>query len=164
MKFTHLTNLDAAVLQLNHAIELFLEDRELVSVVTLAGAAEEILGKLAVAAGLTPALTRRAERARAAFKHIWKKDPGVKPFVDLKNKTRNELKHLVAGAPIEVNLQEEAIRMLDRAVENYRLLHDRRNPKVIAYERKRHELWQANQHYERKQHELWQANQHAEKQ
>jgi len=141
MKTTSLTKLDVAVSQLRFAITLFLEDRELVSAITLAGAAEEILGKLATQAGLTPALTRRAEGTRALFKHLWKSDPGVKPFVNLKNKTRNELKHLVSGAPIEVDLREEAMRILDRAVENYRLLHVRRDAQIATYESRRLQLW-----------------------
>ena len=128
MNITRLTKIDIAVSQLRFAISLFMEDRELIAAVTLAGAAEEILGRLAAQAGLTPALTRRAEGARALHKHLWKSDPGAKPFVELKNKTRNELKHLVAGSPIDVDLREETMRMLDRAVENYRLLHVRRDP------------------------------------
>lgn len=140
---TRLTKLDVAVSQLRLAISLFLEERELLSAITLAGAAEEILGKLAAQVGLTPALTRRTEGARALFKHILKSDCGVKPFVELKNKTRNELKHLVSGAPVEVDLRQEAMHILDRAVENYRLLHVRRDPQVAAYERKRLEVWRA---------------------
>jgi hypothetical protein len=154
MNTMRLTKLDVAVSQLRLAISLFLEDRELVSVITLAGAAEEILGKLALQAGLTPALTRRTEGTRALFKHLWKSDLGVKPFVDLKNKTRNELKHLVSGAPIEVNLLEEAMRMLDRAVENYRLLHVRRDPQVAAYERKRLQVWRAHMPHNKPLHQI----------
>src|SRR4051794_20005506 len=125
-----LTKIDIATSQMRFAISLFLEERELISAITLAGAAEEIFGKLAEAAGLKPALTRDVEESRALYLHLWKSDPGVKPFVDLKNKTRNELKHMVAGTPIDVELREEAMRMLDRAVENYRLLHVRRDPQV----------------------------------
>ena len=78
----------------------------------------------------------------------------MKPFVDLKNKTRNELKHLVSGAPIEVNLLEEAMRMLDRAVENYRLLHVRRDPQVAAYERKRLQVWRAHMPHNKPLHQI----------
>lgn len=136
-----LTKIDVAVEQLNHAISMFLKREHFVSAITLAGAAEEILGKLAAQAGFIPSLKRRTEGARALYKHLWGADPGVKPFADLKNKTRNELKHLVAGAPMEVDLEEEAMRMLDRAVENYRLLHVRRSPQVVAYERARLTIW-----------------------
>ena len=141
MRITRLTKLDVAHLQLHHAIALFLDEREFVSVITLAGAAEEILGKLAAQVGLIPALTRRTEETQILFQHLWKSDPGVKPFVTLKNRAKNELKHFVTGATIEVDLQEEAMRMLDRAVENYRLLHVRRSPQIAEYERTRLKLW-----------------------
>lgn len=136
-----LTKLDIAVEQLNHAISMFLKREHLVSAITLAGAAEEILGKLAAQAGVVPSLKRRTEGARALHKRLWGTDPSIKPFVNLKNKTRNELKHLGAGAPMEVDLEEEAMRMLDRAVENYRLLHVRRSREVAAYERARLIIW-----------------------
>jgi len=136
-----LTKLDIAVEQLHHAISMFLRQEHFVSAITLAGAAEEILGKLAAQAGFTPSLKRRTEGARALYKHLSGADPGVKPFVDLKNRTRNELKHLVAGTPIDIDLEEEAMRMLDRAIENYRLLHVRRSPQVAAYERARLAIW-----------------------
>jgi hypothetical protein len=55
----------------------------------------------------------------------------------LTNKTRNELKHLSSGARLTISLEEECIRMLDRAVENYRLLHKRAAIFVVQYERRR---------------------------
>lgn len=141
MSTAKINKLEIATSQLQHGISLFLEERELISAITLAGAAEEIFGKLAAQAGLIPALTRRTESARSLHKHLWKSDPGVKPFVDIKNKTRNELKHLVSGTSIEINLEEEAMRLLDRAVENYRLLHVRAASFIRDYERRRLVLW-----------------------
>lgn len=138
---TKLNKLEIATSQLRHGISLVLEERELISAITLAGAAEEILGKLASQAGLIPALTRRTENARSLHKHLWKIDPGIKPFVQIKNKTRNELKHLASGTPIEISLEEEATRLLDRAVENYRLLHVRPASFIRDYERRRLVLW-----------------------
>jgi hypothetical protein len=117
-----------------------MEEREHISVITLAGAAEEILGKISTAAGLTPALNRRAEGARQLHVALWGDDPGDKVFKDLKNKTRNEFKHLSSGAPLTVGLEQECIRMLDRAVENYRLLHKRAATFVVQYERRREVL------------------------
>ena len=46
-----LSNLDIAERQLERAIVLFLDDKDYVSALTLAGAAEEILGKLLNKAG-----------------------------------------------------------------------------------------------------------------
>lgn len=134
---TRLTKLNLAVQQLDHAISLFLNREHLISAITLAGAAEEILGKLTTKANLTPAIERRTRAACALNRHLWGRDARAKTLVDLKNKTRNELKHFVEGAPVEIDLEAEAIRMIDRAVENYRLLHPRRSPRVAAYEQER---------------------------
>ena len=69
--------------------------------------------------------------------HLWKNDPGTKPFADLKNKSRNELKHLIAGTPIEFDLEAQAARLLARAVENYRNLFGVETPKMREFQRKR---------------------------
>jgi len=136
------TKLQVATSQLRLSIALFMEEREYISVITLAGAAEEILGQLAVSAGSTPALNRRAEGARQLHVALWGHDPGEKVFKKLKNKTRNELKHLSSGTPLAIDLERECIRMLDRAVENYRLLHKRTATFIVQYERRRETLRQ----------------------
>jgi hypothetical protein len=46
-------------------------------------------------------------------------NPGTKPFVNLRNKTRNELKHHVSGDPIDVDLEDKAGRLIAHAIENY---------------------------------------------
>ena len=51
-----LTKLEIAELQLNQSIAFYLEGKDLISAVTLAGAAEEILGKMNRAAERTDAL------------------------------------------------------------------------------------------------------------
>lgn len=132
-----LTKLEVAISQLRLSIGLFMEGREHISVITLAGAAEEILGKLADSAGSMPALNRRADEARQLHVALWRNDPGEKVFKNLKNKTRNELKHLSFGAPLAIGLEKECIRMLDRAVENYRHLHKRAATFIVQYERHR---------------------------
>jgi hypothetical protein len=104
MSTTRLTKIDIATLQLNHAIDLFLEDRELVSAITLAGAAEEILGKLVERYGFPASLTRKVNSTRDLYRHLWNHDVGNKPFINLKNKTRNELKHLISGDAIDIDL------------------------------------------------------------
>jgi hypothetical protein len=140
MKADPLTKVEIAVAQLQLAVSLFLTHREYIAVVTLAGVAEEILGKLVAKAGLIPSLTRHTANARGMYIRMWKSDPGTKPFADLRNKTKNELKHLVLGKPIIVDIKAEAMRMLDGAVENYRLLHPRVASFVRQYERRRAEL------------------------
>ena len=51
MTFQRLTKADIALSQLNMALSFYLGGRELVSAITLAGAAEEILGKLCERSG-----------------------------------------------------------------------------------------------------------------
>jgi hypothetical protein len=89
--------------------------------------------------GLKPSLVSKgigAEGARQLHVALWGNDPGDNVFMDLKNKTRSELKHLSSGAPLTIGLEQECIRMLDRAVENYRLLHKRSATFVVQYERR----------------------------
>jgi hypothetical protein len=137
-----LTKLEVAISQLRLSIALFIEGREHISVITLAGAAEEILGKLAASANSMPALNRRAEGARQLYVALWGNDPGDKVFKNLKNKTRNELKHFSSPAPLAISLEQECVRMLDRAVENYRYLHRRAATFIVQYERHREMLRQ----------------------
>ena len=140
MKPTPVTPLKVAVSQLRLAITLFLEEREYIAVITLAGAAEEILGKLAASAGHTPALARSVGSVRHLHLKLWGADPGAKAVMALRNKTRNELKHLVEAPSSQLNLPAEAIRMLNRAVENYRLVHVRAAAFVRDYERRREHM------------------------
>ena len=137
-----LTKLEVAISQLRLSIALFMEGREYISVITLAGAAEEIMGRLVAATGSKPALGRHADGARQLHIALWGNDPGDKVFKDLKNKTRNELKHLSSGASLTIGLEQECIRMLDRAVENYRHLHKRAATFIVQYERRREVLRQ----------------------
>ena len=87
-----LRKLEAAVSQLDQAIRLFLEGDHLSSL-TLAGAAEEILGRLSERAGLPVA----AEQV-AAY-HIDNTDPALpgkarkKVLFKVMNRARNEAKH-----------------------------------------------------------------------
>ena len=118
--------------QLDVALTFYLEDRELVSSITLAGAAEEILGKLCEQSGKASSLSRHAESARdlhlhlmGLFPQVFRSDPGTKAFVNLRNQTKNELKHLISGSPIEADFQDKAGRLIADALKNYRTLGGR---------------------------------------
>ncbi|MGA2658601.1 MAG: hypothetical protein ABSH34_13945, partial [Verrucomicrobiota bacterium] len=125
MCLIRLSKLDAAVSQLNVALTFYLEDRELVSAVTLAGAAEEILGKLCEQKGMPSSLSRHVESARSLHLHLkssfpamFTHDPQTRAFVNIRNETRNELKHPNSGDPIDVDLHDKAGRLIADAVEN----------------------------------------------
>lgn len=120
-----LSKLQIATSQLETAIELYLEGDDLVSVVTLAGAAEEILGKLAVNAGVPSAFEEALDRLCGMYEAMFNELPDRKAFAELRNRARNEFKHIGLQPDVDVDLEREAVNMLRRAIENYRK-HDSR--------------------------------------
>jgi hypothetical protein len=110
--------------QLDTAIRLFLEANDCFFVVTLAGAAEEILGVELEHRGLTSTIRSIAEvgaRVSAAFDDV---SSSTKEIRDRANFARNHLKH--HGDPhaptITVDIRQEAIDMLARAFDNATML------------------------------------------
>ena len=136
---TKLTPKQIAFSQLEIALSFYMRGENLVAAITLAGAAEEILGKLAHLQGKTPSLFRRAENKRALFRHLWpnQPDPGIKPFIALSNDNRNAMKHLITTKPLSVDLEIESGRLLARAVENYVHLFGAETALMRSFQRKR---------------------------
>ncbi len=114
--------LDLAVEQLEIALDVFLDSASHVSSLTLAGAAEEILGKEAELSGKGSLLREELEMANH-LQRIW---PGGetkwKDFIKNKNSARNSAKHLNDQRTLVADLEEEACWMLVRALANRRLL------------------------------------------
>lgn len=114
----HVTKIEAAVDQLDWAIRLFLDHQAYVPAITLAGAAEEIVGE--------------AVSSEAAF-HILKKRLFEKTGIEEKvisqehlNKAKNWLKHwkeMKDVESLEIELETEAIQYLVRAITNL-ITHD----------------------------------------
>ncbi len=111
---TTYSKLNAAVVQLDKAIELFLTGEHLCAV-TLAGAAEEILGTLSRRAGKPAAVDyivdfhgpKSAETGELVSK---------KEMVDALNSARNAAKHADAGGD-EISISDmDAVILLMRAV------------------------------------------------
>jgi hypothetical protein len=134
-----LTPDEIALCQLELALGFYLRRRDFIACITLAGAAEEILGKLSRTQGKTASLERRAQQKHDLFKHLWpgRQDPGLKPFIALSNSTRNVMKHLITTDPILVDLEVEAGRLLARAVENYTLIFGAETAKMRQFQRQR---------------------------
>lgn len=101
--------------QIEIAAELFFDGRDFLAVVTLAGAAEEILGSLLKREGKPTMIDHLVGLDKEQF--------GGRPFAVLNkevNGIRNALKH--ANDPAEDTIEieaEAAIAMLSRAVANY---------------------------------------------
>ncbi|KVF23173.1 hypothetical protein WJ07_16915 [Burkholderia vietnamiensis] len=102
---------DLALAQLDAALMLFLEYREFAPAITLAGAAEEILGKELGRRGWQCASDRRLNRYSALDRNA--------AAAEL-NRVRNALKHFsnIDQPDIAADLEEAARWMLERAFEN----------------------------------------------
>ncbi|HEY9397035.1 MAG TPA: hypothetical protein VIQ28_05370 [Burkholderiales bacterium] len=139
MPFTTLTPQDIALAQLEKALRLYVRDEDLICVVTLAGAAEEILGKLARVEGKTPSLERRVAHKMEMFSAIFPNTPipPKKAFVSLSNQGRDAMKHLTTTDPITIDIEEKSGRLLARAVENYVLLFGSETPLMRRFQSKR---------------------------
>lgn len=118
-----ISKVDIASAQLDTAIQFYLDKSDLISAVTLAGAAEEILGNLVTQKGKTNALENIVDILCYIHKEIYEKEPNRKEYVNLRNGIRNEFKHFCSGESLDVNLDNEAGKMIDRAIENYQKLH-----------------------------------------
>jgi hypothetical protein len=118
---------EIAVAQLETALQLFLQSGDRLSVLTLAGAAEEILGKELEALGGTTALSTVQAATAAVARALQGKTISPKAVAMIANRARNAVKHLDASGPqtVWMDPEEEAREMLDRATTNYyRLTED----------------------------------------
>ncbi|MEW5979745.1 MAG: hypothetical protein AB1898_28440 [Acidobacteriota bacterium] len=98
-------------------MDLFLSDKDFVSALTLAGAAEEVAGKL---------LERKGKKNMLQNLHAWYQDTtGAKidfrEFARKASLARNTLKHANEPNEDEVEMQRwEAVQMIMRAMTNYK--------------------------------------------
>lgn len=122
--------------QLDVAIDLFLTKRSLAAALTLAGAAEEILGKALSLKACQNAL----EYKYNVIKQLGDAVPGGslnrKAFTTEENYARNALKHLnsLAENTITIDLHEAALWMLVRARANYRELDYPATDRMTAFD------------------------------
>jgi hypothetical protein len=129
-----ISKVDIATSQLGTAIQLYIDETDLVSSVTLAGAAEEILGKLISAHGTTTAFEEALNRLCEMHKLAFEEEPDRKVYADLRNGTRNEFKHLCSGKSLKINLDGEASQLINRAINNYRKLFPGFYPRFKEFE------------------------------
>lgn len=111
-----------AEIQLERAISLFSKEKDFVSALTLAGAAEEILCKMTERNGDTPAIQASAEFLAMIEENT--DSPTIERIKEWRNHLvyfRNGLKHF--NNPKEnhiiMNPKDEAESMIERAISNY---------------------------------------------
>ena len=117
MKYS-VNKIEAAAFQLDWAIRLFLDQKAYIPAITLAGAAEEILGEAVL-----------NEAAFHKLKVILSEKTGIEEKIisqEHLNKTKNWLKHwkdLKDDENLEIELEKEAIQYIARAIANL-VTHD----------------------------------------
>jgi len=111
---------DLAKVQLDTALDLFLDHKNFPSAITLAGAAEEIFGRALTVRGDGSTLDSSYESMSEFYRELYSEKLEKKIFVSQENFARDALKHLQEskGATITVDLELAACWMLVRALQN----------------------------------------------
>lgn len=120
-----LSNLEIAHRQIERAIVIFLDDKDYVSALTLAGAAEEVLGKLlnkeekehwldSISKEALQALGFRKEEAQSQEATRVKKE-----IANSVNQHKNRFKHYSQDEEVALLVDEAAAKMISRAISNY---------------------------------------------
>lgn len=127
-----LTRFEIAERQLDRALELFLEHDDYPCAITLAGASEEILGKLLELEGREHSLEEFIQTCVVAGKQTYGKDWSGRTFASMANYFRNGLKHLTDEHPLTIP-REAAVEILDRAISNYWKLAGKETRKIREF-------------------------------
>ena len=126
--------LEIAKSQAHQAISLFISQKDYVSAITLAGASEEVLGKLAQRKSKTPILSSLEESLSK------KSGGGLTPKHirdNYLNKIKNSLKHFseTEDEYLKFQPEDEAISMILRAIGNYFLITDKATEEMHEFYR-----------------------------
>lgn len=128
-----LTNLEIAERQLDRAISLFFDEEDCISALTLAGAAEEILGKLLTANGNSHCLDEIIDFS-LKFQNIDTGDQRARKEVsNIANFFRNRLKHFNAQGEVTFSVDFYAAEVIERATTNYWNYTGEETPPMIRF-------------------------------
>jgi hypothetical protein len=131
-----LTKIEIAKRQLLHANELFCAEKNIVSAITLAGAADEVLGKLVERNGAINALDQEVKDQCEMFESFFGHTADPKIFRELENYARNHLKHIGSEETVELDLEQRAVDLIERAVKNYQKLYPGPMPEFTKFDDK----------------------------
>ncbi|MFQ5433073.1 MAG: hypothetical protein ACE5EN_11285 [Nitrospinota bacterium] len=131
-----------ALTQLETALRLFFESEDYFSVITLAGAADEIFGKMLSARGIENSLESTKNAVAAIHLKLYGEDLAEKDIIERANRAKNALKHFDKNntPTITFNAKEEAIDMLNRAIDNYWSLKEWLTPSMERFQRESFEV------------------------
>jgi hypothetical protein len=109
-------------------------EKDYVAAITLAGAAEEILGKRLRRLGREPSFDNFRNAVMAIANNLGEVDPKLESTVSsLINQTKNELKHYAGDECLEFDLKADAQELLERAIANYTMLTGAALPEMIEF-------------------------------
>ena len=128
---------DLALRQLETALRLFFEGSDFASVITLAGAADEIFGKLLSAEGKQNSLESLKKSVAKIHQWLYSEPGDPSEIARRANRARNSLKHWDIGQTLIVKLdfEQEAKDMLFRAIDNYWMLKESLSPAMEKFQR-----------------------------
>jgi hypothetical protein len=122
--------IEIARTQVETAIDLFLSGKDFLAALTLAGAAEDILGKLVQREGKKNML----ENLHGWYQETTGEKIGFGEFAKKANFTRNTLKHANAENEDEIEVfRWEAVQMIMRALFNYKQLVGNPTEKMLVF-------------------------------
>ena len=131
--------LELATHQLERALRLFLDEGDYVCAITLAGAGEEILGKLLEQSGRQHALDSWTDDCVTIGREIHGEHWKPEAFKSMANAFRNCLKHHNESDGEVITVPKEAaMELLDRAIENYWRLTSDLTPLMLRYNAEAH--------------------------
>jgi hypothetical protein len=125
-----------ALSQLETALRLYFERSNFFSVITLAGNADEILGKILKTKGKESSLEELKKAVAAVHLHLFEEVLPESVVAERANRAKNAIKHGIGEAPtITLDAEQEAKDMLNRAIDNYWVLEQWLTPAMEKFQR-----------------------------
>ena len=131
------SRLEIAKRQLETALALYFDGGDLYSVITLAGAADELFGKALRIQGQESRIEELSKSVAAIYRKLYGEELEPKRVAERANHARNALKHWAMDQDVDVefDLVEEAKDMLERGVNNYWALYGDLTEPMERFER-----------------------------
>ena len=128
---------ELALAPLQTALQLYFDGQDRASVITLAGAADEIFGKLLAASGRDSSLKSLIAAVAEIQQKLFGEAAEPKQIADRANTARNSLKHWDVGDTqiVKFDLEVEARDMLNRAIDDYWILEQKLTPEMECFQR-----------------------------
>ncbi|WP_263769629.1 hypothetical protein [Propionivibrio soli] len=125
-----------ALTQLETALRLYFEGSDFFSVITLAGNADEIFGKIVKAKRRESSLDELKKAVAAMYLHLYGEELSQNAVAERANWARNAIKHGIGETPtVAFDAEEEAKDMLNRAIQNYWVLESWLTPAMEKFQR-----------------------------